>query len=549
MSPGPVRSVDHADLALGRQLGQGGQGTVYEVTNKRINEADHGGWAVVYKEYGPAVLPSLDPAALAAMVNLLAELRPHRARWLCEKTAWPAAVVERAGRPTGFLMRAVPDRFRFAFRSLTGGIAGTERLANLEYLLNDDAYIAGVGLIISDRDRLGLLTDLATTLSRLHRMGIAVGDLSPKNLLFSTSPQAECFLVDCDAMRLRGGTVLPQAETPDWQLPDGEEKATPAGDVYKFALLAVRLTARDQTSTDPTALAALDPALGDLARSSLSTDPAHRPAPALWAEQLAAARRSASATTTPTAHPTGHPTGAAAGSGAGQQAARARAASTRPGPQGARARASSTGGPAAAAPLQTGGTLPGGTNASPKSGRAGAAVAAVLAVAVLAIGLANMLDGSDDDSASSLPSTYSAPGDPTGTSAAPNPVDTEKDDREPTHDEREPTYEKPKAPPPPPPPKPRYYYGAIAVGRNGSLGRAWDYSSASAARQHALSSCPGSCKVLTTFVNGCGAIVYNSATNNYWGGHGRTPAEAQRNARANAGGGQQVTWVCTTRPA
>ncbi|MEU5157832.1 hypothetical protein AB0I03_26445, partial [Glycomyces sp. NPDC021274] len=201
--------------------------------HKKINEtADDGGWDVVYKEYATTVLPGLDPAALTAQVGLLRELSAAEGRWLCGKTAWPAALVERDGRACGFLMRAVPDRFRFTFKSLAGTSAGTRRLANLEYLLNDDNYVAGIGLTISDHDRLLVLADLAATLTRLHRLGITIGDLSPKNLLFTTTPQPECFLIDCDAMRLRGTTVLPQAETPDWQIPPGEEKATRASDIY-----------------------------------------------------------------------------------------------------------------------------------------------------------------------------------------------------------------------------------------------------------------------------------------------------------------------------
>ncbi|MFB7503478.1 hypothetical protein [Streptomyces broussonetiae] len=286
--------MEHRTLSLGRQLGQGGQGTVYEVVNKKINEAEGGGWDVAYKEYTATVLPGLDATALASQVGLLKELSAADARWLSEKTAWPAAVVERDGHACGFLMRAIPDRFRFDYRSLGSTGTATRRLANLEFLLNDDAYVASVGLNISERDRLLLLADLAATLTRLHRMDIAVGDLSPKNLLFTTGPRPECFLIDCDAMRLRGATVLPQAETPDWQIPAGEEKATRTSDVYKFALLAVRLFARDQIATDPAALATASPALGALARAGLDPDPARRPAPAAWGAQLTAAAATAS---------------------------------------------------------------------------------------------------------------------------------------------------------------------------------------------------------------------------------------------------------------
>ncbi|MER5615419.1 hypothetical protein [Streptomyces sp. NPDC002215] len=293
---GSTPAVEYGTLTLGRRLGQGGQGTVHEVTNKKINKSSGGGWEVAYKEYSPTVLAELDAATLSAQVDLPRTLGATEGRWLCDSTAWPAAVVQRNGQTCGLLMRLVPDRFQFTLKGLTSTSQASRRLANLEYLLNTDAYIAGIGLSISDPDRLLLLADLAVTLSRLHRIGIAVGDLSPKNLLFTTDPAPQCFLIDCDAMRLHGATALPQAETPDWQVPDGEEKATPASDVYKLGLLAIRLFARDQTTTDPSALAAISPELGDLARTSLDPDPAHRPTPSVWAEQLTATTHAASTT-------------------------------------------------------------------------------------------------------------------------------------------------------------------------------------------------------------------------------------------------------------
>ena len=117
-----------------------------------------------------------------------------------------------------------------------------------------------------------------------------------------------------------------------------------------------------------------------------------------------------------------------------------------------------------------------------------------------------------------------------------------------------PTYSPPTfSPPTQDPTTPRYtpperHYGAIAVGSNGAVGKAWDYSTLSGARSRAMNECKGTnCKVLTTFVNGCGAVAFNSGTNKYWGGHGSTRSIAQRNAISNAGGGRTITWVCTTR--
>jgi hypothetical protein len=59
--------------------------------------------------------------------------------------------------------------------------------------------------------------------------------------------------------------------------------------------------------------------------------------------------------------------------------------------------------------------------------------------------------------------------------------------------------------------------------------------------------CGRSCKVLVTFVNGCGAVAYNARKNVYWGGRGSTPARAKRNAIANAGGGRWIVYQCTRR--
>lgn len=297
--------VEHHKLTLGRQLGQGGQGTVYEVTNRKINEAAGDGWDVVYKEYGPAVLPALRADALASRAELIGGLNAADAKWLCEDRL-ARGRGPTSGHTCGFLMRAVPERFRFAFQNL-GGASGTQRLANMEYLLNDDAYVAGVGLTISSRDRLAILGDLATTLSRLHRLGITVGDL-PEEPAVRHRPARRVLPHRRRCHASSGRHRPPQAETPDWQIPDGEEKATCASDVYKLALLAVRLIARDQTATDPAALAPVGPALVDLARSSLDPDPTRRPTPALWAETLAAAATTAS--TAPASAPAGPGPGA-----------------------------------------------------------------------------------------------------------------------------------------------------------------------------------------------------------------------------------------------
>jgi len=88
-------------------------------------------------------------------------------------------------------------------------------------------------------------------------------------------------------------------------------------------------------------------------------------------------------------------------------------------------------------------------------------------------------------------------------------------------------------------------WGAIAVSSNGSNGRSWDYASRADAERAALNSCPGACKVLTTFVNSCGAVAQNRRS--FHGGSGPTLYAAQRNAITLNGGGSILAWVCTSR--
>ena len=288
MTGHPVLRVDISNLPLGDELGTGGQGRVLTVSGFLVN----GQWPAAVKVYSPGVLGEIDPAALEEIVGLPRQLSPDNARWLYENTAWPAAIVEDAGVVCGFLMRRVPQEYYFDFRTQTQGFR--KKLADVAFLLNSDHYVSSSGITVSEHDRLALLGTLVATLSRLHDLGIYVGDLSPKNLLFSLRPLPACFILDCDAMRVQGRTVLTQVHTPDWEVPDGEPKATAAADVYKFGLLAVRLFARDQSSYDGGPLSALSPELGRLAALSQHPDPAQRPMLSDWIAPLQEASLQAS---------------------------------------------------------------------------------------------------------------------------------------------------------------------------------------------------------------------------------------------------------------
>ena len=283
--------LELSTLSLGRRLGSGGQGRVTEVSNVVLNKR----WPAVLKEYSPEAKRSLHMTALETIVGFPATLAHQDGLWLHESTAWPAAVVVDHGTVCGLLMRTVPQSYYFNFQTQTRG--AQRRLADMGFLLNPESYVRSAGIVIRDRERLALLASVASFLSRLHTFGIIVGDFSPKNILFSFTPSPTCFLIDCDAVHLRGSTVLDQIETPDWEAPAAEPRATAATDAYKFGLLAIRLFARDQSSRDTAPLSAIAPELGHFAQLSQQSDPQRRPSPGAWITLLRAAASSASATT------------------------------------------------------------------------------------------------------------------------------------------------------------------------------------------------------------------------------------------------------------
>jgi hypothetical protein len=239
---------------------------------------------MAYKEYSPSSLAHVDVDALERLVTMPRRADDGLRRLLLRQTAWPVATVHRDGTVCGFLMPVALEDFRSTLRLPTGY---RRQLLTMEFLLNPPEYMVNVDLRVSEHSRLVLLRELATLLAGLHRHEIVVGDLSPKNVLVGLRT-LRCYLLDCDSLRVGGHSVLPPIETPDWQLPDGEELATPAGDRFKFGLLAIRLLLSDQSANDPRLLRGAQPALAKLAARSRAPSAA-RPTWSEWIDALDAA--------------------------------------------------------------------------------------------------------------------------------------------------------------------------------------------------------------------------------------------------------------------
>ncbi len=222
MTSPPV--VDLANLKLGSELGSGGQGHVYEL---------RGSPDLVYKKY-------LEPGKVntSAMAELILAPQTGGPEWesVLQRTAWISCKVEDQGRLVGVLMRRAPQSFGKELH-------GAWKLRELQYLLfpPKPAWASLVGISIGER--LDIAREVGQLFRSLHRLNIVVGDVSGKNLLWTTSASPRVMLLDCDALR-RVGSHPPthQLHTPDWDDPlTAGGTATLDSDRYKLALIVGRL--------------------------------------------------------------------------------------------------------------------------------------------------------------------------------------------------------------------------------------------------------------------------------------------------------------------
>jgi serine/threonine protein kinase len=280
VSPSPPRAaqkIDRAKLGPRTKIGQGGQGVVYRAPNVKTKFAA----SMVYKEYKASALAEMDFTALAAMPALVEQsLSYAQAERLVSIAAWPCALVEDSGAPTGFVMPAIPDEFFISLKTVKGVSSTT---AEFQHLLNHSSVLEARGIALDDVQRYTLLREVASGLAFLHRHGVCVGDISPKNLLFSLSPHEAVYFIDCDAMRINGVSTLPQVETPGWDTPAGEELATIYSDAYKLGLLALRLLAGSQDTTNTGHIPSTTPGLlRQVITDTVTNEPSKRPLPEAW---------------------------------------------------------------------------------------------------------------------------------------------------------------------------------------------------------------------------------------------------------------------------
>jgi DNA-binding helix-hairpin-helix protein with protein kinase domain len=249
VSPGGP-DIDERSLALGRELGRGGEGCVFELNGSPPS--------LVFKKYFRS---GADAAALRQLVDLPARLAPGELDRLLRQAAWPLARVMNEGAAAGFVMPKIPDRF-YGRNS-----AGTRTARGLQYLIFEPRPLWGDIRPPADQGRIALAREMASLLHFLHSHVLIARDISMNNILWVHDPAAAVFLIDCDSMRRLGGRpVHAPVTTPDWDDPRRTAAETDLdNDRYKCALLIGRVLSRSAYVHPGTPLALLPGVPDDIA--------------------------------------------------------------------------------------------------------------------------------------------------------------------------------------------------------------------------------------------------------------------------------------------
>lgn len=216
------------------------------------------GGEYVLKSYTPEVRESVRPDALAAMTSWRLGLSAADRAELDHRCAWPRAVVMDGHEVQGVLMRPAPVAM---FEAVTGRTRTWSLPRHLDALARPESQAGKLGFDYYPVPvKLAVLGRMLHTMLWLHERGYAVGDLQPRNALFSFDGRAaEVLLVDCDACVPLSGEPAHTPRDPEaWKAP-GSDPFGVRTDMFKFAWLVVRSLQENTVSTtlDPGRLKAV----------------------------------------------------------------------------------------------------------------------------------------------------------------------------------------------------------------------------------------------------------------------------------------------------
>lgn len=285
-SSGAAMTVARNDLGnIGRQLGRGGEASVYELPDFRLPDLPE---PLVLKRYHVPYGQKSNLVKIAAVRRDLDEPRRERLDGIA---AWPLRVVLEGDDVFGIVMRRVPDVFVDDLKLL--GTRGTKRsLREVQNLFIAEGLARRLGRPIpTGEERLRLCRDLASGLAFMHdELGVVFGDLNAKNEVFRLDATPMVMFLDCDGVRPRGvAPLVKQLNAPDWEPPEGGP-LTRATDLYKLGLFILRCLTPGQFGSirvDPAAVGGeLDPTGLAMLRRALGPAPNDRPSAREWLSYL-----------------------------------------------------------------------------------------------------------------------------------------------------------------------------------------------------------------------------------------------------------------------
>lgn len=200
-------------IELGRKLGTGGEGSVYEIAN----QSDH--VAKIYHE-----VPSPEKAEKLVAMSKLSNER------LLKIAAWPVDVLrsETDGEFAGFVMKKI------------GQAAEVHTLHSPKSRLQKFPEASWAFLIY-------VAANVARAVATTHEHGFIVGDLNPKNIL--VTHQATVALLDCDSFQVttEGKTYRCEGGFPEYLPPElqgqnlRDVERTPKHDCFGLAVVIFQL--------------------------------------------------------------------------------------------------------------------------------------------------------------------------------------------------------------------------------------------------------------------------------------------------------------------
>lgn len=206
------------------------KGGLYEL-GKRIAEGGQG-----------IVCPTQDPRFLVKVSRHPAD-DPRTDAWSRQIAAVQRMPIEENDLPIAMPVALISKPRPGYVMELMDGLVPLEEVLRQahERLLAEDSlagFLATGGLA----RRLRLLARLGRVLARLHGLGIAHGDLSPKNVFVSRSVEHDqVWLIDCDNLTYAVRNSDLQIYTPDYGAPEifrGELGISTYTDIWSFAVMA-----------------------------------------------------------------------------------------------------------------------------------------------------------------------------------------------------------------------------------------------------------------------------------------------------------------------